>query len=396
MCGIAGFIGYSKNRAYSFRLITALFEESELRGVDAAGYWGAEPGDGAIVYHKEPIKSSEFIKKNVWRDLINHDLNLLLVHARGASSGVGPPSDNKNNHPFASTCRSIGLVHNGRIPDFEYQALLKKYEVNSKCDSEILLRIFEAGKTYTETDCLAEEYDQLGSQLMGLRDIWSYVDKGHMAVAIGERVDDDARRLFLFRNRHRSLWLADTRKELGQVYFCSTPDIWNNAFRTSGLSKIFKNRIKMIELPTEELWLLQINQNQPEVGNVKKYDICSNGRLVWKHEGDKIKIIQNPPATEIITKLGEKEEIIQSKKETTRLNYYEDYVEDEVKPWELKLNMSDFNTACNSIESSLIELHRVVESKMMDGSMSEQEFKDLLQSLENVGLDLEGSIKLLN
>ncbi len=241
MCGISGFIGESKNLKISHRLITALFRECEIRGDDAAGFWGSEVGNGDIVYHKEPVKSSEFVQKRIWKDLANLNLNMLLVHARGASVGVGTPSDNKNNHPFVNTSRSIGLVHNGRIPDVEYDVLVKKYEVNSKCDSEILLRIFEAGETYPEIEKThigpGEVDEQIANRLLGLRDIWSYIDKGHMAVAIGERANEHDRNLFLFRNKWRSLWIIDCRKDLGQVFFCSTPEIWNAAFRSAHVGK---------------------------------------------------------------------------------------------------------------------------------------------------------------
>jgi predicted glutamine amidotransferase len=76
-------------------------------------------------------------------ELEHIELDMLLVHARGASHGVGSPDDNKNNHPFVSNCKTVGLVHNGRIPDNEYRSLIKKYQVESSCDSELFLRIFE-------------------------------------------------------------------------------------------------------------------------------------------------------------------------------------------------------------------------------------------------------------
>lgn len=421
MCGIAGFIGNSKNPQLTYKLITSLLEESQIRGIDAAGYWGAEKGNGSIAYHKEPIKASELVKKNVWKDLSKIDFNLFLAHARGASSGVGPPADNKNNHPFTSSCRSIGLVHNGRIPDVEYDVLIKKYEVFSKCDSEILLRIFEAGgighTSEESTAVVDEDIDEITAQrLMGLRDIWSFIDRGHMAVAIGERVDEDVRRLFLFRNRFRSLWLADVRKELGQIFFCSTYEIWNAAFADSGLNRIFKNRIKMVELPTEELWTITFDGEL----DIKKYDICATGRSMWKPEGDIIKIVKQAPVTSVFTKLDDNEEVIYaSKKEHancfTEAEYDEDFLIGGGKPqqphwtdptdskWRdvikedinLDEGLDNLKATCASVKYLVDDFYTIVEKKLKDGTMSLAVLQELLQSMEVVELDMEGTLRLI-
>lgn len=312
MCGIAGFIGDSLHPNWSFRLITSLLEGCEVRGDDASGFWGTAKSDDSIVYHKEPIKSSDFIKKPVWKNLANIDLNMMLVHARGASQGSGSPLDNQNNHPFTSHCKTLGLVHNGRVPDNEYSALAKKFEVASKCDSEILLRIFESGIYYTDDECIPfQNVDSIMSRrLMGLRDIWSYVDKAHMAVAIGERASDNEKRLFLFRNRHRTLWLADVREELGQVFFFSTAEIWNGALKASGVGRRLSNRIKLIELPTEELWVLDINSTKTVVDKIQKYSIKFSGRTAWKPEGEPIRILRVEPQSEILTQLDQNDKVI--------------------------------------------------------------------------------------
>ena len=307
VCGIAGFIGKSKNSKLTYKLISALFRECEIRGDDASGYWGTNEKD--IFYHKEPIKSSDFVKKDEWLSLYNHNLDMLLVHARGASLGVGSPVSNKNNHPFTSTCKSIGLVHNGRVPDFEYDFLTKKYEVTSSCDSEIILRIFEAGKDEDQTTC----------RLSGLRDIWSHIDKGHMAVAIGERVDSSTRKLFLFRNKWRSLWLADVRRELGQIFFFSTVEIWNNAFKSTKLDSVFKTRIKKVELPTEQLWILEINEENPIVKQIDKFKIEYEGKILLSPEGDKISINKEQPSAKIHTTLDESDEVLKEKSTQTEV-----------------------------------------------------------------------------
>jgi hypothetical protein len=329
-----------------------------------------------------------------------------LVHARGASQGVGSPHDNKNNHPFVSTDKTIGLVHNGRIPDTEYDVLTKRYEVASKCDSEILLRIFEASHVYSPEE--TAEYQNLdpvlAQRLVGLRDIWSFVDKGHMAVAIGERFDASERRLFLFRNKHRSLWLADLRKELGQVFFCSTPEIWSAAFKSSGTNRIIKNRVKLVELPTEELWTMSIDDKQTVVGEINKYDVCSNGRKFWKPpEGEIIKIVQAEPKAPVVTRLDANEQVLHaSKKEKVR--YCDDKVATEAcgyddAPWDdddpSMPDVEDLNAACDSVIAKAKDLHNKAEQMLIDSTLTRKGLRDLMQSLEQIETDLEGTIQLM-
>jgi asparagine synthetase B (glutamine-hydrolysing) len=64
MCGIAGFIGKATNPKVSFQLLQSLLLKTEHRGPEATGFWGAQSGeDGKLIYHKEPIKASEFVKR---------------------------------------------------------------------------------------------------------------------------------------------------------------------------------------------------------------------------------------------------------------------------------------------------------------------------------------------
>ena len=148
-------------------------------------------------------------------------LNILLVHSRRASQGIGEPANNANNHPFVSDDGNLALIHNGRI--FEFDKLKNDYPIISQCDSEILLRIVEAGQ-YNKSD-----FDDLDShvaqRMIGIRDIFSQIQEGHMAVAIGERWKQVSY-LWLFRNQYRSLWVVDLRDTLGQMFFCSTANLW--------------------------------------------------------------------------------------------------------------------------------------------------------------------------
>jgi glucosamine--fructose-6-phosphate aminotransferase (isomerizing) len=237
MCGLAGFIGYSKKPFLSHLLISKLFEKSEKRGTDAAGFWAAEKGDGKIFYCKEPSPSSQFIKNNSYQEALKHNLDLILVHARGASKDVGGPQFNENNHPFVSDDNLISLIHNGRIE--EYDSLKENYKLSGNCDSEILLKIYE--------------YNQ--KRLNGIKKIFELINEGHMAVAIGEKHHDE-RCLWLFRNEYRPLWIIDLVESLNQIFFVSEPSIWLESVKECRFKLGYQ---KIIELPVKETWKIDLS-----------------------------------------------------------------------------------------------------------------------------------------
>jgi len=262
MCGICGFIGKSNNPEISYKLLTTLFEKTESRGREASGFWGTESGDGRILYHKEPTPSTEMVKKDIWKKIEKLDLDLLLVHARAPTTGAGPASVNKNNHPFVNSNKNTALIHNGKIFFYEYMRLKKKYEVLSDCDSEIMLRIFESQE----------------DAFKGIADIWSIEDP-HMAIAIGER-EERKRRLWLFRNRFRELWAIDLRAALGQIFFCSEDRIWQAAVNScSQVKSFFKNKtVKLYKLPAKkEVWMIEFDEEL----TFKKYKVVPSGKE-WK------------------------------------------------------------------------------------------------------------------
>jgi len=255
ICGIAGFIGLSKDPSFSYEIITNLFKNTEIRGIDAAGFWGVNEKQD-IIYHKEPIRSSDLVRKESWKAVKQFSPTLLLVHARAASLHVGTPEENTNNHPFTSTDRTLSLVHNGRIAEFD--ALKSKFNVASECDSEVLLRIIEAAplrhkEKEIEKFTLSKE---VAYRLAGIKDIYSLINDGHMAVAIGE-ILDNKKYLWIFRNIHRSLWLVDLRESLGQIFFCSTPEIWNQSI--SRCRNIYKHAL--LEVKPEEVWCFKYNKD---------------------------------------------------------------------------------------------------------------------------------------
>lgn len=314
MCGVAGYIGESKHPEITWQLIDKLFENLEVRGKDAAGFWGTQAKNGQTLYHKEPGRPSGFVKKQIWRDVEKLNPNLLMVHAREASQGVGSPSSNRNNHPFVSNDLNIGMIHNGRIPQNVYEELIKKYEVRSNTDSELFLRIFQGYNAYQPDEINAEFANEtkLASRLMGLRDIWATVFRAHMAVGIGERLDM-SRRLWLFRNDYRSLWVVDAREQLGQIFFVSTPEIWQSAINDAPAARqlFSKTKVPKYDLPPEEVWCFEIADDCPQVTSdtFHKFTVVQSGEFdPWTPNGiikaDNIVLGEN-----IYTDLNEHEEL---------------------------------------------------------------------------------------
>lgn len=444
MCGICGYIGESKNPEITFDLATHLFEKTEIRGEDAAGLWGVVD-DRKVVYHKEPVKSSVFVKRPMWAKIGELHPNLLICHARAASMGVGVPAINKNNHPFISRDGRIGLVHNGRIPDVEYKALKKKFPTLSNCDSEILLRIFEAGRYSGEER--TKEFntfdDDVASRLTGLKDIWSFLSLGHMAVAIGETKGDGVRRLWLFRNKHRSLWLADMRKPLGQVFFFSVPQIWRAAVDdTPGIKPFLSGGIKLIELPPEEIWMFNTS---PELAltkrqSLKRFEVCASGSYNAMQEEQIVATLPSAERTaadkvELITELGEDEKEPAYKKEEERTGMGFQYgnrsapfgfgghnhgardpitsggnstgqstalvlpinQQDSVMTLPTEdIEGEDIDKLCDGLSELASQIKTVFGNKLTEGSVSVQDFQDLKQSLEQTELDMEATLRIVD
>ena len=246
MCGLSGYIGESTDPDLTYELITSLFGNLDIRGLDASGVWATESGEnGSVFYHKEPLHARRFIQTTFWQRLANHNINLMLVHARGASKGMGDPKLNKNNHPFASQDYRLALIHNGVI--YEANDLKQHYETLSECDSEVLLRIYEA------------EALKRNCWLDGVKEIWSLISQGHMAVAIGER-DGANRTLSLFRNEKRPLWIADLRKYIGQIFFFSCPIIWEETLEEFSLTHLAQE-YPPIELASQEAWYFELSDS---------------------------------------------------------------------------------------------------------------------------------------
>jgi glucosamine 6-phosphate synthetase-like amidotransferase/phosphosugar isomerase protein len=273
MCGLGGYIGKAKNPKDTYKLITNIFKQSDSRGIDASGVW-ATTYDNKIIYDKEPVRSSIYIREPFWKNVSKQQINLMLIHARGASRSSGSAYVNSNNHPFVSNDKSVGLIHNGII--HEFLDLKEKFQVSSDCDSEILLRIFESQK----------------NRMQSIQDIWSFIPSGHMAVAIGE-YEQEKRNLFLFRNDKRPIWIADLRKSHGQIFFFSSDEIWFKAIQNLNIKNY-----KLIELPANQLWTIQLHGEELHIEQFKIH--TKNSKKIMTN--DYHRIIDNQQQLEIIAK----------------------------------------------------------------------------------------------
>lgn len=390
MCGIAGFIGESKNAHITFDLTTKLFAKCETRGTDAAGFWGTEAGQkGRIFYHKEPVRSSQFVKSNeIWRQANRNNIDLMLTHARGASKGVGHPHDNINNHPFVNTDKSLALIHNGRIEDYEYNTLKAKYEVISSCDSEILLRILEGGEDYPEEHL--SEFGNLENlhRMAGIKDIYSLINDGHMAVAVGERLKDGTRLLWLFRNRHRPLWVSDMRDALGQIFFVSEPSIWEDSVAEMKSSKFFRKQ-RLIEVPNEEVWYLKIGPGEKIPSNVQRFQVCKEETdIVWNFDGKYRSIKNEEPRHKVVTKLGEKDKVIYQPQTQKKSGFFYDQSLEGHEDIE-EFSIRDLEYKCRTLKRIVESIETTATQLVQEQSITRHDFDQLLSLLDQQKTDLE-------
>jgi len=382
MCGLAGLLGESLNQSVSYELMTKAFEKAEARGTDASGFWGTNK-EGVVIYHKEPSKSSDLVKTETWRKVQNFAPNLLLAHARQTTPGVGEPSTNRNNHPFTNSSRTLSLIHNGRVPEFD--VLKRKFRVLSDCDSEVLLRILEASNLSHNDQDIANLFPSfplpVGYRLAGIVDIFSIINYGHMAVAIGELAPDGTRHLWLFRNRHRSLWLVDLRSTLGQIFFCSTPEIWQEAVQDANRQLL--GRQKLIEIPPEEVWYFQVSPPDYHVKEVRRFQVVKDGeQQQWVDNGAPYPIQQKPVAgLKVHTKLNENEEFVNGQKKQKEITTL-------VSSPEIYQRCQEISNLCGNISTKAYNLIR-------ESSLSEQEYQDLLENLNQTKCELDGTLRLL-
>lgn len=392
MCGISGFIGESSYPELSNSIIDNLFKHLELRGKDASGFWGCDKKNN-IFYHKEPVKSGLFVDNACWKKVMeDYSPNMLLVHARASSPTSGAARINKNNHPFISSNKKIGAIHNGVL--YESPQLKKLYEINSTTDSELLLRIFESNPDRFES----------------IRTIFSCINKGHMAVAIGEKMGAEDTDLYLFRNEYRPMCIVDLRELVNQIFFVSSREVWDAAIGNTDY------KCDLIELPVHELWHITNRSGKLDIGRYKA--IASPLVELDLKEFTQLKINEEKAGDEIIiSDLKKDDEVNYVKKypnnfsghqgvaysyspPVSKTNYV--YPDDDNSGFNIvdDSNKGDF---VGQVESYIKEIKSVLDDIQVDasnnyneGNLTNEKIIELIDSLKNTKIDVKGTLAVLN
>ena len=274
---------------------------------------------------------------------------------------MGGPESNINNHPFTSADRTLGMVHNGRIDDCEYCVLKNKYEVRSGCDSEIILRIVEASGQ---------------DRLKGISEVFSLINHGHMAVAMGQRTSHTDRDLWLFRNEHRPLWVVDVRDSLGQIMFVSEPSIWDDALSQCDKAKGVVRAAKVIELPVEQIWHFRLADGIRQSLAPQRYAVEKGPAMAWEDDGSRHAIQTHGVESKVQTVLGADDRLDAGKVACG-------------------IRLDVLNASCDTLIDLVNNVRLFAEQKAVEESMTKADFQRLLRSLEDKRTELEEILGLI-
>lgn len=251
MCGLAGFIGTSKNKDLSFKLITSIFLNSQVRGIDACGFYAS--ANENTFFHKQKGKASSLIESNIWNDLKLQDLDLLLAHTRRTSLNSGSSEFNINNHPFVLD--NSALIHNGVIHD--YEKIKEFIETASTCDSEVLLNFIS---NYTDNYFL--------DRLEKIKELLFFIRNSEFAFCLSDKLKN-SKNIWLVKNDKRPLFLINCKEDLNQYFFVSTIEIWQDSIeKIKNINKLLPN-YSILEIPNYSIVNICFENN-------KFKEICFN------------------------------------------------------------------------------------------------------------------------
>jgi glutamine---fructose-6-phosphate transaminase (isomerizing) len=132
MCGIFGYIG----KRNSTQIVIDGLKQLEYRGYDSAGLAGIKNGE--IYFCKEVGKVASLEKKVKEAHL---EFDLAIAHTRWATHGK--PSL-LNAHPHMNASRSLAVVHNGIIENYEpLRRMLQEENISfvSETDTEVIVNL---------------------------------------------------------------------------------------------------------------------------------------------------------------------------------------------------------------------------------------------------------------
>lgn len=158
MCGIVGYIG----REQAFPILMKGLHRLEYRGYDSAGVAMIAEG-GALNVYKAKGKVAELETMAQGQDLSG---TIGIAHTRWATHGE---PNVKNAHPHYSQSKTLALVHNGIIENYEsLRQMLKDkgFVFRSDTDTEVLVQLIEYVKN-THHLSLREAVQQALQQVTG-------------------------------------------------------------------------------------------------------------------------------------------------------------------------------------------------------------------------------------
>lgn len=144
MCGVVGYIGDKSSCAYVLEGLTRL----EYRGYDSAGYACVDKSSGGLLCVKAVGSIENLVIKLAQYPI---DGCVGIGHTRWATHGV---STETNAHPHFNTDRTISVVHNGIIENYdELRSRLKQFGhfFYSDTDSEVIAHLLEASLVQEQT-----------------------------------------------------------------------------------------------------------------------------------------------------------------------------------------------------------------------------------------------------
>lgn len=142
MCGIFGFYASSPLASSRLDALLRVANSQVNRGHHAFGLaWSNE--DQQTFAFKRPGAVTEYPD-----DVARGEGAIGLIgHTRWATHGSADENDNNHPHPFQFGRTEGYLVHNGVIGNYQTIARQRGLALRTECDSEVLARHIEAGKT---------------------------------------------------------------------------------------------------------------------------------------------------------------------------------------------------------------------------------------------------------
>jgi len=218
MCGIFGYVGKSSWR--TSLLLQSLCISDEVRGRHSTGLVIQSREDDHCYLMKRALSGSEFVAQGHTEFLFKRKYRMALGHNRYATLGE---VNDRNAHPFGFRVGegwNFG-IHNGVIGSRRtVWAVAKSFGVKTTPDVDSEIAFWAIAKLVNGGMETTEAIDKVTERISAVADFaFSYMDT-------------ERRCIYLWRSPDRPLRVFDARKlKLGR-WFCSTADIFLDAWRS--------------------------------------------------------------------------------------------------------------------------------------------------------------------